>query len=54
MKISKFFTILLHPILIPTIVMFVLLNEVDFFNILFSSYKKLLYSIVIIFTLLYH
>lgn len=51
MKISKFFTILLHPIFMPIIVMFVLLNEVDFFNILFSSYKKLIYSIIIIFTL---
>ena len=51
MKISKIFSILLHPLFIPTIVIFVILNEVDFFNILFSSYKTLLYSIVIIFTL---
>ena len=51
MKISKFFTILLHPIFMPTIVIFVILNEVDFFNIFFSTYKKLLYSVVIIFTL---
>lgn len=51
MKISKFFTILLHPVFMPTIVIFVILNEVEFFNILFSSHKKSLYSIVIIFTL---
>ena len=51
MKISKVFTILLHPIFMPTIVIFVLLNEVEFFNILFSSYKNLIYSIVIFFTL---
>lgn len=52
MKISRIISILLHPLFMPTIVIFVILNEVDFFNILFSSYKKFLYSIVIIFTLI--
>ena len=50
MKISVIFSILLHPVFMPTIVLFVLLNEVEFFNILFSGIKNLLYSIVIIFT----
>ena len=50
MKISMVFSILLHPVFMPTITFFVLLNEVEFFNILFSGIKNLLYSIIIIFT----
>ena len=51
MKFSKILAILLHPIFMPTFVMLVLLYEVEFFNVLLSSYKKTLIIIVVIFTI---
>ena len=51
MKFSKILSILLHPIFIPTFVVFTLLYEVDFFNILFSNFKQTLIIIVVIFTI---
>ena len=52
MKLSKILSILLHPILMPTFVMLILLNEVEFFNILYSNYKRTLIIIVVIFTII--
>ena len=52
MKLSKSLSILLHPIFMPTFVMLILLNEVEFFNILFSNYKRILIIIVVIFTII--
>ena len=52
MKLYKILSILLHPIFMPTFVMLILLNEVEFFNILFSNYKRTLITIVVIFTII--
>ena len=50
MKLYKILSILLHPIFIKFVV--ILLNEVEFFNILFSNYKRTLITIVVIFTII--
>lgn len=51
MRISRFLSYILHPIFMPLLALYIILNYIDFFNILFFSYTKPLYLIVSVFTL---
>lgn len=53
MKISRFLSYILHPIFMPLLALYIILNYIDFFNILFFSYTKPLYVIVSLFTLVF-
>ena len=51
MRISRFLSYILHPIFMPLLALYIILNYIDFFTILFFSYTKPLYLIVSVFTL---
>ena len=51
MKLSKIFSYLFHPILIPTIVLYIGINNVDYFYLIFQNDSMNLYLIIISFTL---
>ena len=53
MKMSRFLSYILHPIFMPLLVLYIILNYIDFFNILFFSYTKPLYIIISLFTLIF-
>jgi len=52
MKISKILSYILHPIFMPLIVIWILLNYVEYFQLVFSNYTKPLYIIIAVFTLI--
>ena len=51
MKLSKIISYLLHPILIPIIVLYIGINNVDYFYLIFHNYSNALYIIVLTFTM---
>lgn len=51
MKFSKFFSYLLHPILMPIIVLYIGINNVDYFYLIFHNYSNTLYLIILAFTM---
>ncbi|MAX68458.1 MAG: hypothetical protein CMP60_02050 [Flavobacteriales bacterium] len=51
MKFSKILSYLLHPILMPIIVLYISINHVDYFSLIFHNYSNTLYIIVLIFTM---
>jgi len=52
MKISKILSYILHPIFMPLIVIWISLNYVVYFQLVFSNYTKPLYIIIAVFTLI--
>jgi len=52
MKLSKILSYVLHPIFMPIFVIYVALNYVDFFQIIFSNYTRPLYIIIAVFTII--
>jgi len=52
MKISKVLSYVLHPIFMPIIVIYISLNYVEYFQIIFSNYTRPLYIIITVFTML--
>ena len=52
MKISKALSYVLHPIFMPIIVIYISLNYVEYFQIIFSNYTRPLYIIITVFTML--
>jgi len=52
MKISKILSYILHPIFMPLIVIWISLNYVEYFQLVFSNYTKPLYIIIAVFTLI--
>ena len=51
MKFSKIISYLLHPILMPIIVLYIGINNVDYFYLIFHNYSNNLYVIILIFTM---
>ena len=51
MKFSKILSYLLHPILMPIIVLYISINNVDYFFLIFHNYSNALYIIVLTFTM---
>ena len=51
MKLSKIFSYLFHPILIPTIVLYIGINNVDYFYLIFQNHSMNLYLTIISFTI---
>ena len=51
MKFSKIISYLLHPILMPIIVLYLGINNVDYFYLLFHNYSNNLYIIILSFTM---
>lgn len=52
MNFSKILSYLLHPILIPTIVLYIGINNVDYFYLIFHNFSTNLYLIILLFTML--
>jgi len=51
MKFSKILSYLLHPILMPIIVLYIAINNVDYFYLIFHNYSNTLYLIILAFTM---
>ena len=51
MKFSKIISYLFHPILMPIIVLYISINNVDYFFLIFHNYSNILYIIVLTFTM---
>jgi hypothetical protein len=51
MKFSKILSYLLHPILMPIIVLYIGINNVDYFYLIFYNYSNNLYLIILAFTM---
>ena len=51
MKFSKILSYLLHPILMPIIVLYIAINNVDYFYLIFHNYSNTLYLIILTFTM---
>lgn len=51
MKFSKILSFLLHPILMPIIVLYIGINNVDYFYLIFHNYSNTLYLIILAFTM---
>ena len=51
MKFSKIISYLLHPILMPIIVFYIGINNVDYFYLIFHNYSNTLYIIILTFTM---
>ena len=51
MKFSKILSYLLHPILMPIIVLYIGINNVDYFYLIFHNYSNTLYLIISAFTM---
>jgi len=51
MKFSKILSYLLHPILMPIIVLYIVINNVDYFYLIFYNYSNNLYLIILTFTM---
>ena len=51
MKFSKILSYLLHPILMPIIVLYLGINNVDYFYLIFHNYSNTLYIIILTFTM---
>ena len=51
MKFSKIISYLLHPILMPIIVLYLGINNVDYFYLIFHNYSNNLYVIILTFTI---
>ncbi|MBT5698974.1 MAG: hypothetical protein HOJ12_03180, partial [Flavobacteriales bacterium] len=51
MKFSKILSYLLHPILMPIIVLYIGINNVDYFYLIFHNYSNTLYLIILAFTM---
>ena len=51
MKFSKILSYLLHPILMPFIVLYIGINNVDYFYLIFHNYSNTLYLIILAFTM---
>ena len=51
MKFSKIISYLLHPILIPIIVLYIGINNVDYLYLIFHNYSNNLYVIILTFTM---
>ena len=51
MKFSKILSYLLHPILMPIIVLYIGINNVDYFYLIFHNYSNNLYVIILTFTM---
>ena len=51
MKFSKIISYLLHPILMPIIVLYIGINNVDYFYLIFHNYSNNLYIIILSFTM---
>ncbi len=51
MKLSKIISYLLHPILMPIIVLYIGINNVDYFYLIFHNYSNTLYLIILAFTM---
>ena len=51
MKFSKIVSYLLHPILMPIIVLYIGINNVDYFYLIFHNYSNTLYLIILAFTM---
>ena len=51
MKFSKIISYLLHPILMPIIVLYLGINNVDYFYLIFHNYSNNLYVIILTFTM---
>ena len=51
MKLSKILSYLLHPILMPIIVLYIGVNNVDYFYLIFHNYFNTLYIIILTFTM---
>ena len=51
MKFSKIISYLLHPILMPIIVLYLGINNVDYFYLIFHNYSNNLYIIILSFTM---
>ena len=51
MKFSKIISYLLHPILMPIIVFYIGINNVDYFYLIFHNYSNTLYIIILTFTI---
>ena len=51
MKFSKILSYLFHPILMPIIVLYISINNVDYFFLIFHNYSNILYIIVLTFTM---
>lgn len=49
MKFSKILSYLLHPILMPIIVLYIGINNVDYFYLIFHNYSNTLYLIILAF-----
>ena len=53
MKFSKILSYLLHPILMPIIVLYIGINNVDYFYLIFHNYSNTLYLIILAFTMVF-
>ena len=51
MKFSKILSYLLHPILMPIIVLYIGINNIDYFYLIFHNYSNTLYLIILAFTM---
>jgi len=51
MNFSKILSYLLHPILMPIIVLYIVINNVDYFYLIFHNYSNNLYLIILAFTM---
>ena len=51
MKFSKILSYLLHPILMPIIVLYIGINNVEYFYLIFHNYSNTLYLIILAFTM---
>ena len=51
MKFSKIISYLLHPILMPIIVLYIGINNVDYLYLIFRNYSNTLYVIILTFTM---
>ena len=51
MKFSKILSYLLHPILMPIIVLYIGINNIDYFYLIFHNYSNTLYIIILTFTM---
>ena len=51
MKFSKILSYLLHPILMPIIVLYIGINNVDYLYLIFRNYSNTLYVIILTFTM---
>ena len=53
MKLSKILSYILHPIFMPIIVMYVALNYVEYYMLIFENYQVPLYITLFIFTIIF-